>query len=85
MLNISLKHCQCLKGRVELAGESGEEHRGKMQQDPTAASPRGLKGSRRTGIAPRSGPGERALRTAGHAGKCELGYKRKKEITLPKW
>lgn len=43
------------------------------------------KGSGRTGIAPRSDPGERALRTAGHTGKCELEYKRKKEITLPRW
>lgn len=88
MLNISFKHCQCLKGRVELTGESGEKHRDKMEQDPTATSPRGLQGlwgTGKTGTAPSSDLGERELRPEGHTGKCELGYKSKKEITLPKW
>ena len=83
MLNISFKHCHCLKGRVELAGESGEKHRDKMEQDPTATSPRGLQGlwgRGKTDTAPSFDPGERELRTEGHTGKCELGYKSKKEM-----
>lgn len=69
MLNISFKHCRCPDGRVELTGESGEEHRDKTEQDPTATSPGGLQGlwgRGKTGTAPSSDPGERALRTEGH-------------------
>ena len=88
MLNVRLKHCQCLEGRVEPAGVSGEEHRDGMEQGPRATSPRGLRrlcGQGDDRHCPQLRPRGEGAQHRAHAAQCELGQRRMKEIILPKW